>query len=189
MPRPVLHHDCLKVPENVTVEIHSGVVSVKGPRGELKRDFSELHLDFEYEKEEHQIVARCWFGNRKLNARIGTLFGHIKNMFTGVTVGYRYKMRFVSSHFPIKHTIGDKGEFFSFTHFMGNREKHTVNMPEGVTVTDKNLKEEIWIEGNDLEKVSQACARIHELTHIKNKDLRKFLDGIYVSERGHITED
>ena len=190
MPRPVLHTDHLPVPEGVTVEIKSGKVTVKGPRGTLERDFGDLHLDFEYQKEENQIVARCWFGNRKLVARIGTLFGHIKNMFTGVQVGYRYKMRFVSSHFPIKHVIGDKGEFFAFTHFMGNREKHTINMPEGCICTDKGAqKEEIWIEGNDLEKVSQACAQIHQLTRIKNKDLRKFLDGIYVSERGHIAEE
>ena len=31
-----------------------------------------------------------------------------------------------------------------------------------------------------------AGALIHGATLVKNKDIRKFLDGIYVSEKGHI---
>ena len=29
----------------------------------------------------------------------------------------------------------------------------------------------------------------HQKCHVKNKDIRKFLDGIYVSERGNIAEE
>lgn len=190
MPRPVLHQDHLKIENDVQVSIKSGVVTIKGKRGELTRDFKPLHLDFEWDEANKQVVARCWFGNRKLVARIGTLFGHIKNMVTGVTLGYRYKMRFVTAHFPIKHTISDKGDEFAFTHFMGQREKKRVIAPAGVKIYDSKVqKEEIIIEGNNVEDVSLTCAKIHQLTKIHNKDLRKFLDGIYVSEEGHIEED
>ena len=189
MPRPVLHQDHLKIEEDVTVTIKSGVVTVTGPRGTLVRDLSHLKLDIEYNAEEKTVLARCWFGNRKLVARIGTLFGHIKNMVTGVTRGYRYKMRFVTAPFPIKHSIGDNKDSFSFTHFMGQREKKSVTAPEGVKIMDSpTQKEEIWIEGNDIDKVSLVCAQIHQHTHIHNKDLRKFLDGIYISEKAYITE-
>jgi large subunit ribosomal protein L9e len=175
--------------ENVTLQIKSGVVTVTGPRGTLVRDLSHLGLDIEYLEDAKKVLARCWFGNRKLVARTGTLFGHIKNMIVGVTKGYRYKMRFVTAHFPIKHTIGDNKDSFGFTHFMGQREKKHVKAPEGVKVMDSPVqKEEIWIEGNDKDAVSLLCAQIHQLSKIHNKDLRKFLDGIYVSEKGHIQE-
>jgi len=45
-------------------------------------------------------------------------------------------------------------------------------------------KDEIIIIGNDLDNVSQSAASIQQSTAVKNKDIRKFLDGIYVSETG-----
>lgn len=189
MPRPVLHTDHIKIEEDVKVDVKSGIVKITGPRGSLERDLRHLRLDFEFSQQDRTLTARCWFGNRKLVARIGTLFGIVKNMVIGVIKGYRYKMRFVTAHFPIKHVIADTKDEFSFTHFMGQREKKTVKAPQGVKIMDSPAqKEEIWIEGNDLESVSLMCAQIHQLTKIKNKDLRKFLDGIYVSEKGHIDE-
>jgi len=191
MPRPVLHQDALAIAEeNVEVEVKSGVVTVAGPRGSLTRDFRHLTLDLEWQAGPRRLVARCWFGNRKMTARCGTLFGHVKNMVTGVTQGYRYKMRFVTAHFPIKHTISAEKNEFGFTHFMGQRENKRITAQAGVTIGDSRAgqKDEIWVEGCDKDAVALTCAQIHQSTHIRNKDLRKFLDGIYVSERGHIAE-
>ncbi len=33
-----------------------------------------------------------------------------------------------------------------------------------------------------------VAANIHQSTLVKNKDIRKFLDGIYVSEKGEIKD-
>ena len=44
-------------------------------------------------------------------------------------------------------------------------------------------------EGNDIEAVSQSAALIQQSTTVKNKDIRKFLDGMYVSEKRNIVED
>jgi large subunit ribosomal protein L9e len=60
-------------------------------------------------------------------------------------------------------------------------------MREGVTCeASKNQKDELTITGNDLEAVSQSAADIQQSCLVKNKDIRKFLDGIYVSERNVI---
>ena len=45
------------------------------------------------------------------------------------------------------------------------------------------------LQGNDIENVSRSAALIHQVCLVKNKDIRKFLDGIYVSERGLIKKD
>ena len=44
---------------------------------------------------------------------------------------------------------------------------------------EKNV---LTVQGINLEDVSQVCARIQQSTFIQDKDLRAFLDGIYVSE-------
>ena len=42
-------------------------------------------------------------------------------------------------------------------------------------------------QGNDVEKVSLSAALIQQITKVRNKDIRKFLDGVYVSEKLTIT--
>ena len=57
-------------------------------------------------------------------------------------------------------------------------------MSEGVTVEiSKAMKDELYVNGNDIELVSKSAARIQQSTTVKNKDIRKFLDGLYVSEK------
>lgn len=65
-----------------------------------------------------------------------------------------------------------------------------VPMLEGVTVDhSKAQKDELVLEGNSLENVSQSAASIQQSCAVKNKDIRKFLDGIYVSSRETIVTD
>ena len=64
-----------------------------------------------------------------------------------------------------------------------------VTLQPGVDVeASKNQKDELQLTGNSLENVSQSAADIQQICRVKNKDIRKFLDGLYVSERGNIIE-
>ena len=59
-----------------------------------------------------------------------------------------------------------------------------IHMLEGVTVAKSEAqKDEIILEGNDIEAVSTSAAQIYQSVLVRNKDIRKFLDGIYVSEK------
>ena len=63
-------------------------------------------------------------------------------------------------------------------------------MQAGVDVeASKNVKDELQLTGNSLEAVSQSAADIQQICRVRNKDIRKFLDGIYVSERTNIVEE
>ena len=63
-------------------------------------------------------------------------------------------------------------------------------MQDGVEVeASKAVKDELQLTGNDLEKVSQSAADIQQACRVRNKDIRKFLDGLYVSERTNILLD
>ena len=72
--------------------------------------------------------------------------------------------------------------------FLGTRIVRKVRFPEGTTVKRSDVKDELLVEGNDLEDVSQAAANIHQVCLVRNKDIRKFLDGIYVSAKGHLED-
>merc|ERR1712093_969571 len=71
--------------------------------------------------------------------------------------------------------------------FLGEKRVRHVQLLDGVTISEsKSQKDEIVLEGNDVDMVSQSAASIHGQTLVRNKDIRKFLDGIYVSEKGTV---
>lgn len=74
--------------------------------------------------------------------------------------------------------------------FIGQKIVLRVTCQAGVTVeASKNVKDQLELYGNDLEAVSQSAADIQQTCRVRNKDIRKFLDGLYVSERGNVVSD
>mgnify|MGYP003387124795 CR=1 FL=1 len=51
------------------------------------------------------------------------------------------------------------------------------------------MKDQIELAGIDINKVSLSAAHIQQSTNVRKKDIRKFLDGIYVSETGAMVQD
>lgn len=82
------------------------VITERGLRGTLIRDFHHLSLDIE-KIGKHRVQVRKWFGVHKELTAFRTVCSHIQNMINGVTRGYRYKMRSVYAHFPINTVIQD----------------------------------------------------------------------------------
>ena len=67
---------------------------------------------------------------------------------------------------------------------------HRKALLEGVTIKKcTDVKDQLLIEGNSIENVSRSCALIHQSCLCRKKDIRKFLDGVYVSAKGTITVD
>jgi large subunit ribosomal protein L9e len=175
------------IPDGVTVEVKARQVRVKGPRGVLARDFKHLSVDMYLIEEEGQkkLKVDCHFGKKKRLASIRTACSHVKNLITGVTKGFEYKMRLVYAHFPINVNIEDKGTRVQIRNFLGEKRVRDVKMLPGVTIKRSDtVKDELILHGNDIENVSRSTALIHQQCLVKNKDIRKFLDGVYLSERG-----
>jgi len=171
------------VPDGVDVSVKSRVVTVKGPRGTLNKSFKHLAVDI-FMPDKKTVRVEKWFGKRKELAAVRTICSHITNLINGVTKGYKYKMRAVYAHFPINCAISEGGQLVEVRNFLGEKFIRKVRMHEGVKCENsKDQKDELVLTGNDLEAVSQSAALIQQSTTVKNKDIRKFLDGLYVSEK------
>ncbi len=170
----------LEIPEGVQVEIDGLKVTVKGPKGSLEREFKtkeDVHLD----KEDNKVKIWALFPRRRTKAMIGTIKAHIKNMITGVTKGYVYKLRIHYRHFPMNVSV--EGDKVVIKNFLGEKSPRYAQILDGVKVTVKG-KESIIVEGIDKEKVGQTAANIEQATTVKKKDPRVFVDGIYIVEKG-----
>lgn len=144
--------------------------------------------DGEEEVNKKFIRVDLWFATRKQLACVRTICSHIENLFVGVTRGFMYKMRFVYSHFPINVNLN--GDVVEIRNFLGEKLVRKVQLLPGVTyVRSSSVKDQIELSGNDIAAVSLTAAKIQQATNIRHKDLRKFLDGIYVSEKGPIPEE
>ncbi|TKX22303.1 putative 60S ribosomal protein L9-B [Elsinoe australis] len=180
----------LEIPEGVKVGIKTRIVTVEGPRGKLTKNLGHLSVSFSHPKS-NVIAIELHHGSRKSVATLRTVRSIINNMIIGVTKGFKYKMRYVYAHFPINVNIdknNDTGLYnVEIRNFLGEKLVRNVTMQAGVDVeASKNVKDELQLTGNSLEAVSQSAADIQQICRVRNKDIRKFLDGLYVSERTNI---
>lgn len=177
----------IPIPEGIEVKVKARVITVTGKRGSLTRNFKHLFIDIYILEETNEIKVEKWFGKKREIAAVRTVCSHISNMFKGVTYGFQYKMRAVYAHFPINCAVSEEGSLIEIRNFLGEKIVRRVKMEDGVTVqSSKAVKDTLILEGNNIEDVSKSAAQIQRSTTVKHKDIRKFLDGLYVSEKGTV---
>ena len=186
----------VEIPEGVDVTIDRRVVTVKGPRGTLTKSLRHLQLDIQIKSNKNkkgvakEICVARWFGKRPDIACLNTAKSTIRNMMNGVLRGYRYKLRFAYAHFPINVSV--EGQQVEIRNFLGEKRVRRQTIPDEVKVyrtEQAKVKDELVLEGIDLQAVSQTAAQLHEQCLVKNKDIRMFLDGIYVQTKEFIVKD
>jgi len=167
----------IEIPEGVEVKIEGRVITVKGEKGILTRDFS--HTPVYIGLNGNAIVVKANWPRKREAALVGTVCSHVQNMITGVVKGFTYKLKIVFSHFPISIKVREKT--LAIENFAGERSPRIAKIVGDTKVIVKD--EDVIVQGNDIEDVSQTAANIETATKIKIKDPRVFLDGIYIYER------
>jgi large subunit ribosomal protein L9e len=189
--RQIKNSISIDIPEGVEVSLKSRVCTVKGKHGTLKRKFKHLHVDAYIDNENNKLVVNMWHGLSKNLSTLRTFSSHINNMISGVRQKFEFKMRLVYSHFPINAAIVNNGQRIEIRNFLGEKIVRVIDMVGADTKVEKSAstKDELVFSGTDLEAVTRSCALVHQSCLCKKKDIRKFLDGIYVSEGGPIPMD
>lgn len=167
------------IPEGVTLSLDGMVLRAKGPLGELTQDLS--HMPVQMEVIEDSLIVRATSTRKRNVATVGTAAAHVKNMVKGVTSGYTYKLQVVYSHFPMTAKVEADKHRILIENFGGEKTPRYARIEEGVKVTIHG--DDIHVKGINLQAVSQSAANVENATKTKKKDLRVFLDGIYLLER------
>ena len=170
----------VSVPDKVTVQVDGRTVKVKGPLGSLSEDLSHLPVSMTVDDNTVRFETK-WPRKREIGM-LGTAAAHVRNMIKGVTHGYRYDLRTVYAHFPVTIKVDERAKVLRIENFTGEKTPRFAKILDGVKVVIKG--EDLSVEGVDLKSVSQTAANIQDSTRIKEKDLRVFLDGIYISGKG-----
>jgi large subunit ribosomal protein L6 len=135
------------IPTGTDVKVESGVLSVKGPQGELSKPIHSL-VDITVAEGEVAVAARN--NSRLARALWGTFASHVRNMVDGVNTNFKKTL--------ILDGIGYRVELAGNTLKLLVGYSHPVEMevPEGLTV--EVVKNTIAISGADKEKVGQFAA-------------------------------
>merc|ERR1712224_395592 len=132
-------------------------------------------------------TARLWSspGSRpRSRSPLKSALSAVVNLMNGVQTKFKKIMRLAYSHFPINVTIEGGGKTCEIRNFLGEKIVRKIDMLGDCRVSKTDTKDDIQVEGTDVELVGRSCALINQSCAFKNKDIRKFLDGIYVAAYG-----
>lgn len=177
------HWGTIGIPKEVKVDLkENNILVVKGPLGEITKDFSRVPVDFFIEN--NVIRYRVYLRGRRGYALINTIKSKLNNLFIGVTKGFTYKMKVFYIHFPMSVEVSNNEVLIK--NFIGERGVRRAKILPGVNVkvAKKGSDIELIITGLDKEAVGQTAANIYLACKIRNKDPRVFLDGIYLYYKG-----
>jgi len=135
------------IPTGTDVKIESGVLSVKGPKGELQKP---VHSLVELNVVDGEVTVAPKNNSRLARSLWGTFSSHVTNMVTGVNENFKKTL--------ILEGVGYRVELAGKTLKLMVGYSHPVEMevPEGLEV--EVVKNTIAISGADKEKVGQFAA-------------------------------
>lgn len=143
----------VSVPGGVTVTIDGRTVRVKGPRGELSRDF---HPEMNLVLEENAVTVSRPSDEPRHKALHGLSRTLVANMIEGVTQGYKKQLEITG--------VGYKAELKPYGLLMSLGYSHPIEVkaPAGIKLSAPQPTT-VVIEGADKEVVGRVAAEIRKL--------------------------
>ena len=148
----------IAIPANVTVEYKDGVVSVKGPKGELsqkvdssiKVNIADGHITFEVDEQSP-------VNYKQKQAFHGLYRSLVNNMVVGVSEGYKKVLELVG----VGYRVSNQGNIIEFA--LGYTHPIFIELPSEVKVETKSERNQnpiITLETCDKQLLGLICAKI-----------------------------
>lgn len=142
----------ISIPEGVTVKVDGGLVSVKGPKGELTR---EIAREIKVEVKEKEVIVSVAKPTKRSTALWGLSRMLIANMIEGVKNGFEKKLEIEGIGYKVALQGNNLVLNLGFSHPV------EFKAIPGITFkVDKNI---IVISGIDKETVGQTAANIRKI--------------------------
>lgn len=138
------------IPAGVTVEHNGNVVTVKGPKGELSREFaSQIAINIQG----NEITLSRENDAKESRSLHGTMRSNLFNMVTGVSEGFAKELELIG--------VGYRAQMQGSKLVLSVGYSHPVefNAPEGITIeVPSNTK--VIVKGANKEHVGELAANI-----------------------------
>ena len=160
----------IAIPQGVTIKVDGQTVSVKGPKGELKR---EIRKPITLTVEGANIVVARPDESKEARSLHGLSRTLVANMVEGVTKGYEKKLHIEG--------VGFKADVAGSTLSLNIGYTHIIKfpIPQGIkVVVEKNV--DLTVSGTDKEMVGQAAATIRAY---REPDVYKGKGIMYLGEK------
>ena len=144
----------IELPAGVTVELKDYVLTVKGPKGELKQ---AINPNISVEVEGNQIKVSRPNDERESRAQHGLYRALIHNMVVGVSTGFKKEMEIVG----VGYRATSNGQVLELA--LGYSHSIYLKMPPEVKVeakSERNKNPLITLESCDKQLLGQICAKI-----------------------------
>lgn len=142
----------IQIPSGVTITVDSGVVTVKGPKGELSQFVTP---DVTVKVEDGSVTVSRKDDSKPAKSQHGLMRALINNMVVGVTQGFEKKLEVNGVGFRVGMSGQDLEMSLGFSHPVKYK------APEGVQITTNKM--EITVSGISKQQVGQVAAEIRSL--------------------------
>lgn len=143
------------IPKGVTVEIaKNNKITVKGPRGQLTRNFSST---LGIAEENGEIVVTRPTDQRQVRALHGLTRALLQNMVTGVSDGYTKNLELVG----VGYRAAMQGNALELS--LGFSHPVVINPPDQISFEVDKAGRNISVNGIDKEQVGEVAAKLRAL--------------------------
>ena len=141
------------IPAGVTVNVANGLISVKGPKGELKQSF---HDEIDIKVEGTEVVLTTKNNAKQTNAYHGLYRSLINNMVKGVTDGFTKTLVITG----VGYRAEVKGKELVMN--LGYSSDYIAIIPDGLTVV-ATPDGKLTVTGIDKQLVGEFCSQVRKL--------------------------
>jgi large subunit ribosomal protein L6 len=144
----------ISIPSGVTVTSKDGVITVKGPKGELSQCVDPT---IEVKVENNQIELTRPNDEKETKAKHGLYRALINNMVKGVSEGYRKELELVG----VGYRAQNQGQVLELS--LGYSHNIYVGLPDEIKIETKNERNQnplIILESCDKQLLGQVCAKL-----------------------------
>jgi large subunit ribosomal protein L6 len=142
----------IQVPDTVDVQIGDGLVTVKGPKGELQQAVSR---DMSFEREDSQLLVKRPTDRGEHRALHGLTRSLVNNMVEGVTNGFEKRLEIQG----VGYRAQLKGKTLELA--LGFSHPVRVEAPDGIEF-EVPAPTQIIVRGIDKQAVGEIAARIRK---------------------------